>query len=108
MTEKEFIKLANKILYVKQSAITPFGGKKSELKGLKKLYKAINYRPCCTSKAEQLCDKNDYGKIVAIHRFEKGEWVEYRNDQHNCVQRASVRHVLMCFTYCQAQLKIEI
>ena len=54
MTEKEFIKLANKILYVKQSARTPFGGKKSELKGLKKLYKAINYTRCCTSKAEQL------------------------------------------------------
>lgn len=47
MTEKEFIKLANKILYVKQSARTPFGGKKSELKGLKKLYKAINYTHCC-------------------------------------------------------------
>ena len=49
MTEQEFIKLANKILYVKQSARTPFGGKKSELKGLKKLYKAINYTHCCTT-----------------------------------------------------------
>ena len=55
MTEKEFIKLANKILYVKQSARTPFGGKKSELKGLEKLYKAINYIQCCKSDSEQLC-----------------------------------------------------
>ena len=56
MTEKEFIKLANKILYVKQSARTPFGGKKSELKGLKKLYKAINYTHCCT---EFFCEDED-------------------------------------------------
>ena len=58
MTEKEFIKLANKILYVKQSAITPFGGKKSELKGLKKLYKAINYTNCCKSDSDLLKGKN--------------------------------------------------
>lgn len=61
MTEKKFIELANKILYVKQSARTPFGGKKSELKGLKKLYKAINYSQCCKSDSEQLvcgCGKN--------------------------------------------------
>lgn len=57
MTEKEFIKLANKILYVKQSARTPFGGKKSELKGLKKLYKAITVTQCCKSGAELLRDK---------------------------------------------------
>jgi len=56
MTEKEFIKLANKILYVKQSARTPFGGKKSELKGLKKLYKAINYTHCCKSDSELLAE----------------------------------------------------
>lgn len=57
MTEKEFIEIANKTLYVKQSARTPFGGRKSELKGLKKLYKAINYTQCCESDSEQLKDE---------------------------------------------------
>ena len=57
MTEKEFIKLSNKILYIKQSALTPFGGKKSELKGLKELYKAINYTHSCKSDSELLKSK---------------------------------------------------
>ena len=64
MTEKEFIKLANKILYVKQSARTPFGGKKSELKGLKKLYKAINYTHCCESDSELLCECGGNNRVA--------------------------------------------
>ena len=64
MTEKEFIKLANKILYVKQSARTPFGGKKSELKGLKKLYKAINYTHCCKSDSELLCECGGNNRVA--------------------------------------------
>ena len=75
MTEQEFIKLANKILYVKQSARTPFGGKKSELKGLKKLYKAINYTRCCKSDSE-LFTPNDVklpkeNKPISVHTDSK-------------------------------------
>ena len=74
MKEKEFIKLANKILYVKQSARTAFGGKKSELKGLKKLYKAINYSQCC----ETLSDK----KIVNYEE-NKEDWKEFIKNKYN-------------------------
>tara|TARA_R110002012_G_scaffold308675_1_gene515056 strand:+ start:1254 stop:1505 length:252 start_codon:yes stop_codon:yes gene_type:complete len=42
-----------------------------------KQVKNIDVIHCCKSDSGQLCDENDYGKIVAIHRFENGKWVEY-------------------------------
>lgn len=44
-----------------------------------KIELAMNYRYNCGSENKQLCSENDYGKIVAIHRFENGKWVEYKN-----------------------------
>ena len=47
MTQNEFIKLAESIVYIKKSNLTIYGGNKLELKGLKELYKAINLTVCC-------------------------------------------------------------
>jgi len=44
------------------------------------LVKKMNYIPCCKSDSEQLCGENDYGKIVAVHRFENGKWVKYKRE----------------------------
>ena len=33
--------------------------------------------PIVVDSEVELCGETDYGKVVAIHRFENGKWVEY-------------------------------
>lgn len=78
ISKEQFTKLAKEHLIALESyKMDKNGNKPIEIFGIEKLYEAINVIQCCKSDSEQLCDENDYGKIVAIHRFENGKWVEY-------------------------------
>ena len=41
------------------------------------IVKKLTLTDVVKSDSEQLCGETDYGKVVAIHRFENGKWVEY-------------------------------